>query len=318
MKIVVLDGHAGNPGDLSWAGFEALGELTVYDRTPAELLTERLAPAQAVLTNKVRLTRVEIQMAPRLRYIGVLATGHDVVDGAAARERGIAVTNIPAYGTTAVAQFAIGLLLEVCLQIGHHARAVAGGRWSAGPDWCFWDYPLMELAGKTMGIIGFGRIGRATGLIARALGLRVLACDPRPDEAGRAVAEYAGFDRLLDEADIIVLHCPLTPENRGLINRETLGRMKPGVIIINNSRGRLIVEADLAEALNCGQVYAAGLDVVSEEPIRPDNPLLTARNCLITPHISWASRESRQRLMTIAEANLRAFLKGESLNVVNL
>jgi len=317
MKIVVLDGYTLNPGDISWAGLEALGELIVYDRTSAGEMAERIRPAQAVLTTKTRLSRADLDQAPELRYIGVLATGHDAIDGVAARERGVPVTNIPAYATAAVAQFAIGLLLEICLQVGHHARVVAEGRWSTNPDWCFWDYPLLELAGKTMGIIGFGRIGQTTGLIAQALGLKVLACDPYPDKAGRAVAEYVELNRLLAEADIIALHCPLTPETRGLINHRTLSSMKRGVIIINNSRGQLIVEADLAEALRSGQVYAAGLDVVAEEPIRPDNPLLKAENCLITPHMSWTSRESRQRLMDTAEANLRAFLRGDPINVVN-
>ena len=318
MKIVVLDGYAENPGDLSWADLEALGELTVYDRTPAGEAAARIGAARAVLTNKTPLPRAVLEQAPRLEFICVLATGYNIVEVDAARERGIVVTNIPTYGTAAVGQFAIALLLEICHQVGHHSRAVAQGRWAESPDWSFWDYPLIELAGKTLGVIGFGRIGRTTGRIARALGMKVLACDEAPDPAGRELAEYVGLDRLLAEADVISLHCPLTPQTEGLINRGSLARMKDGVIIINNSRGPLIVEADLAEALDSGKVYAAGLDVVAHEPITADNPLLKARNCLITPHISWAPRESRQRLMDQAVANLKAFLGGAPINVVNL
>ena len=317
MKIVVLDGYAENPGDLSWAGLEALGEMTVFYRTPTEAVAERIGQAEAVLTNKTPLVRAALERCPRLRYIGVLATGYDIVDLAAAREKGLTVTNVPAYAAAAVGQFAIGLLLEICHHIGHHSQEVARGRWSAGPDWCFWDYPLIELAGKTMGIIGLGRIGQTTGRIARALGMTVLAVDQNQHPSGLALAEYVSLDHLLAQSDVIALHCPLTPETQGLINRAAIDRMKDGVIIINNSRGPLIVERDLAEALNRGKVYAAGLDVVDREPIAPDNPLLTARNCLITPHISWASVESRRRLMAVAAENLRAFQNGQRLNVVS-
>ena len=317
MKIVVLDGYTENPGDLSWEGLEALGELTVYDRTPPELVRERIGDAEAVYTNKVPLPREVIEDCSALRFIGVLATGYNVVDVAAARERGIPVCNVPTYGTAAVGQYAIAMLLEICHHVAHHSEAVHAGRWQQGPDWCFWDYPLIELDGKTMGIIGFGRIGRATGKIAKAMGMRVLAYDAFPCDEGRALGEYVPLDVLLADSDVITLHCPLFPKTRGIINRESIAKMKDGVILLNNSRGPLIVEEDLAAALNSGKVYAAGLDVVSDEPIRADNPLLSAKNCLITPHISWAPRESRRRLMDVAVENLRAFLAGRPVNVVN-
>jgi glycerate dehydrogenase len=318
MKIVVLDGYTENPGDLSWDAFEGLGDLRVYDRTPPERIPERIGDAEAVITNKAAITRRILEACPSVKYIGVLATGYNVVDTGAARERGIPVCNIPAYGTAAVGQFAIGLLLEICLHIGHHDDAVHRGRWEHSADWCFWDYPLIELAGKTMGIIGFGRIGRVTGGIARAMGMRVIACDPAgPQEGDSQGVPYVSPETLYAQSDVIVLHCPLSPGTEGLINRESIARMKEGVIIINNARGPLIVEQDLAEALNTGKVYGAALDVVSVEPIRGDNPLLTAKNCIISPHISWASRESRRRLMDIAADNLAAFIRGSPVNVVN-
>lgn len=317
MKIVILDGYTENPGDLSWEGFAALGELTVYERTAAADIVPRIGDAEIVYTNKTPITAETLAACPKLRYIGLLATGYNVVDVAAAKARGVAVTNIPTYGTAAVAQFAIAMLLEICHHVAHHSDAVHAGRWTANPDWCFWDYPLIELDGKTMGIIGFGRIGQATGRIARALGMRVLAYDSRPSDAGRAIAEYVPLDELLANSDVISLHCPLFPETEGIVNKANIARMKDGVILLNNSRGPLVVEQDLSDALNSGKVYAAGLDVVSTEPIRPDNPLLKAKNCFITPHISWAPRESRQRLMDIAVENLRAFLAGAPVNVVN-
>lgn len=317
MKIVILDGYTENPGDLSWEGFAALGELTVYERTAAADIVPRIGDAEIVYTNKTPITAETLAVCPNLRYIGLLATGYNVVDVAAAKARGVAVTNIPTYGTAAVAQFAIAMLLEICHHVAHHSDAVHAGRWTANPDWCFWDYPLIELDGKTMGIIGFGRIGQATGRIARALGMRVLAYDSRPSDAGRAIAEYVPLDELLAASDVISLHCPLFPETEGIVNKANIARMKDGVILLNNSRGPLVVEQDLSDALNSGKVYAAGLDVVSTEPIRPDNPLLKAKNCFITPHISWAPRESRQRLMDIAVENLRAFLAGAPVNVVN-
>ena len=318
MKIVVLDGYTENPGDLSWNGLESLGELTVYDRTQSDEIAARIRGAGAVYVNKVALDRETIFSAPDLKFIGVLATGYNVVDIAAARERGIAVCNIPTYGTAAVGQFAIAMLLEICHHVAHHSDAVHAGRWEQNADWCFWDYTLIELAGKTMGIIGFGRIGQTTGRIARALGMNVIAYDEYESGAGRALAEYTALDALFARSDVIALHCPLLPSTQGIINRENIAKMKDGVIILNNARGPLIVEQDLADALNSGKVYAAGLDVVSTEPIRGDNPLLKAKNCLITPHISWAPKESRQRLMEIAADNLRRFLEGSPVNVVNL
>jgi glycerate dehydrogenase len=239
------------------------------------------------------------------------------VDVACAREKGIPVSNVPTYGTAAVGQFAIALLLEICHHVAHHSAAVHQGRWASNPDWCFWDYPLIELAGKTMGIIGFGRIGQTTGRIAKAMGMTILAAGSRESEAGRAIADYVTLDELLERSDVVVLHCPLFPSTQGIINRETIARMKDGVILINNSRGPLVVEQDLADALNSGKIYAAGLDVVSTEPIRDDNPLLTARNCFITPHISWAPKEARQRILDTTCENLRAFLAGTPVNVVN-
>lgn len=317
MKIVVLDGYTLNPGDLNWNGIEALGEVTVYDRTPADKIIERIGDAQAVYTNKTPISRATLNACKNVRFIGVLATGYNVVDIAAAKEKGIPVCNIPTYGTAAVGQFAIALLLEICHHVAHHSNAVQEGRWESNPDWCFWDYPLIELAGKTMGIIGFGRIGQTTGAIAKAMGMKVIASDSHPNDAGRAIAEYVDLDTLLKTSDVISLHCPLFPETEGIINKDNIAKMKDGVIILNNSRGPLIVEQDLADALNSGKVYAAGLDVVSSEPIHGDNPLLKAKNCIITPHISWAPKESRQRLMDIAVNNLAQFLKGTPANVVN-
>lgn len=317
MKIVVLDGYTENPGDLSWSGLEALGETTVYDRTPADGIISRIGDAEAVYTNKTPISRATLDACKNVKFIGVLATGYNVVDVAAAKERGIPVCNIPTYGTDSVGQFAIALLLEICHHIGHHNEAVHAGRWENNQDWCFWDYPLIELSGKTMGIIGFGRIGQTTGRIAKALGMRVIAYDQYPNDSGRQIAEYVPLEELLAQSDVISLHCPLFPETEGMISRERIAKMKDGVILLNNSRGPLVVEQDLADALNSGKVYAAGLDVVSTEPIRSDNPLLKAKNCIVTPHISWAPKESRQRLMDIAVENLRAFVAGDPVNVVN-
>ena len=316
-KIVVLDGYTLNPGDLSWDSLKALGEVTVYDRTPAAETAARIGDADVVYTNKTPITRAILDACKNIRFIGVLATGYNVVDVVAAKEKGIPVCNIPTYGTAAVGQFAIALLLEICHHVAHHSDAVHGGRWESNADWCFWDYPLIELAGKTMGIIGFGRIGQATGAIAKALGMHVIANDSYPNDAGRAIAEYVDLDTLLKTSDVIALHCPLFPETEGIINKNNIAKMKDGVIILNNSRGPLVVEQDLADALNSGKVYAAGLDVVSSEPIKGDNPLLKAKNCIITPHISWAPKESRGRLMDIAVENLAQFVKGTPVNVVN-
>ena len=317
MKIVVLDGYTENPGDLSWGGFEAIGETVVYDRTPEEQIVERIGEAEIVILNKTPITRATLEACPGIKYIGVLATGYNVVDTDAARERGIPVCNIPSYGTASVGQFAIALLLEICHHIGAHSDSVHNGDWERSADWCYWNHPLIELDGKTMGIIGFGRIGQATGRIAKALGMKVIAYDAHPNDAGRALAGYVELDTLLATSDVIALHCPLFPETQGIIDRAAIAKMKDGVIILNNSRGPLIVEQDLADALDSGKVAAAGLDVVSTEPIRGDNPLLKAKNCIITPHISWAAREPRQRIMDMAVENLKAFLGGGAVNVVN-
>ena len=319
MKITVLDGFTENPGDLSWAALEKFGDFTVYDRTPrtpSEII-RRIGDAEIVITNKCPITREILDACPKIKYISVLATGYNVVDVQYAAEKGIPVSNVPTYGTEAVGQFAIALLLEICSRVAHHSEAVHAGRWESAPDWTFWDYPLIELAGKTMGIIGFGKIGQTTGRIAKAMGMRILATGSRETEAGRAIASYTDLDTLLRESDVIALHCPLFPSTEGIINRDTIAKMKDGVILINNSRGPLIVEQDLADALNSGKVYAAGLDVVSTEPIRGDNPLLHAKNCFITPHISWAPREARARILDISAQNLEAFLNGAPINVVN-
>lgn len=320
MDIVILDGYTENPGDLSWSELEALGTLTVYDRTSltdeAEII-KRIGNAPIVFTNKTPISRAVLDACPGIRFIGILATGYNIVDVAYAKEKGIPVSNVPSYGTASVSQFSIALLLEVCHHIGHHSESVRQGRWVSCPDWCYWDYPLIELEGKTMGIIGFGRIGQAEGRIARALGMKVLAYDLYPNEAGHTIAEYVSLDELYARSDVITLHCNLTAENTGMINRSSIAKMKDGVILINNARGQLINEQDVAEALNSGKMGAAGLDVVYTEPIRPDNPLLNAKNCIITPHISWAPRESRQRIMDTSVENLRAFLSGTAINVVN-
>ena len=320
MKIVVLDGHTENPGDLSWDELGALGELTVYDRTPVDdedEIIRRIGDAELVYTNKTPISRRVIDACPGMKFISLLATGYNVVDYVYAKEKGIPVTNVPAYGTASVSQFSIALLLEVCHHIGHHDASVHAGNWAGCVDWCYWDYPLIELEGKTIGIIGFGRIGQAEGRVARALGMEVLAYDVCPSDSGRAIGEYVDLDTLFARSDVVTLHCNLTPENTGLINRDSIARMKDGVILINNARGQLINEQDVADALNSGKMAAAGLDVVYTEPIREDNPLLKAKNCIITPHISWAPRESRQRIMDCAVANARAYIGGAPINVVN-
>lgn len=320
MKIVVLDGYTENPGDLSWGELEELGQVTVYDRsslTDENEAIERIGDAQIVYTNKTPVTKKVIDACPNIKMISVLATGYNVVDYEYAKEKGIPVTNVPAYGTASVSQFAIALLLEICHHIGHHNKTVHDGRWENCDDWCYWDYPLIELAGKTLGIIGFGRIGQSTGRIAGAMGMKVIAFDNMPNDAGREIAEYVDLDTLLSTSDVIALHCPLFPSTQGIINKENIAKMKDGVILLNNSRGPLVVEQDLADALNSGKIAAAGLDVVSTEPIRGDNPLLKAKNCIITPHISWAPKESRQRIMDCAVQNAKAFLAGAPVNVVN-
>ena len=317
MKIVILDGYTENPGDLSWESMEKLGELKVYNRTPTNQIVERIGDADAVIVNKTPISAQTIAACTGIKYIGVLATGYNIVDVEAAKVKKIKVTNVPTYGTAAVGQFAIALLLEICHHVGHHSKAVLEGRWEKNPDWCFWDYPLIELADKTIGIIGFGRIGQTTATIAKAMGMNVLAFDEHPNDTGKAIADYVSLDELYAKSDVISLHCPLFPSTEGIINKNSIAKMKNGIIILNNSRGPLIVEQDLADALNSGKVYAAGLDVVSTEPVKAGNPLLKAKNCLITPHISWAPKESRQRLMDIAVSNLESYISGNPINMVN-
>ena len=320
MKIVVLDGYTENPGDLSWEPIGALGELTVYDRTSYvedPIIVERIGNADIVLTNKTPISRATIDACPNLKLIAMLATGYNVVDYNYAKEKGIPVVNVPTYGTQIVGQYAVGLLLEICSHYGAHDQSVKAGEWANNIDWCYWNYPMIELYGKTAGVIGLGRIGQATAKILNAMDMKVLAFDTFQSEAGKALAEYVDLDTLLAQSDVIFLHCPLFPATEGIINKDNIAKMKDGVIIINNSRGQLVVEQDLADALNSGKVYAAGLDVVSTEPIKENNPLLTAKNCLITPHISWAAQASRQRIMDIAASNLKAFIDGNPVNIVN-
>ena len=321
MKIVVLDGYTENPGDLSWAGLEALGEVTVYDRTAyaeSPLIAERIGDAEIVVMNKTPISKETIDKCPNIKLIAVLATGYNVVDYNYAKEKGIPVCNVPTYGTASVSQFSIALLLEICHHIGHHSQTVFDGKWQNNIDWCYWDHPLIELDGKTMGIIGFGRIGQAEGRIAKAMGMRVFAYDLHPSDAGREIGEYVDLETLFRESDVITLHCNLTPENTGMINRDSIAKMKDGVLLINNARGQLIVEQDVADALNSGKLGGCAVDVVYTEPIREDNPLLKAKNCIITPHISWAPKESRQRIMDCAVANVKAYQEGAPINVVNL
>jgi glycerate dehydrogenase len=317
MKIVVLDGYALNPGDLTWDSLKQIGAVEIHDRTPADLVVARAKEAEIVLTNKTPLNRTTLSQLPALKYIGVLATGYNIVDTEAARERGIVVTNIPTYGTASVAQFAMALLLELCHHVGLHGEAVRNGEWSRNPDWSFWKTPLVELSGKTMGIIGFGRIGRQTGAIAAALGMRVVANDASevnaPDYPG---FEWMALDRIVSEVDVLSLHCPLFAENKGMINKQRLGRMKRSAFLLNTSRGPLVVDEDLADALNEGVIAGAGLDVLSVEPPVSSNPLLSAKNCIVTPHIAWATREARTRLLDIAVENIRGFISGRVVNAV--
>ena len=317
MKIVVLDGYTTNPGDLSWAEFEKLGELTVYDRTPADLIVSRIGDAEIVILNDPQITRGVLDACPNVKYIGIMSTGYDGIDTAAAREKGVPVANVPAYGTTSVAQFTLALLLEVCHNIGRHSDAVKKGAWTESEDFCFWNHPLIELAGKTMGVIGFGKIGREVARLAKAFGMKVMAYGPRYKADENADVPGVSLDELLKSSDVISLNCPLNEENRGMINKETIGKMKDGVIIINSSRGALINEKDLSDALASGKVFCAAVDVLSTEPPTPDNPLLHSENCIITPHIAWAPVEARKRLIDTTLANLKGFLEGNPINIVN-
>ena len=316
MNIVVLDGYTLNPGDLCWDALRALGSCEIFDRTAPDQILARCASAEIVLTNKVPVTRDTIASLPGLRYIGVLATGHNIVDSAAARERGIPVTNVPDYSTRSVAQLTFALLLELTHHAGHHAQTVRDGRWSRSLDFCYADFSLIELDGLALGLVGYGRIGREVAKIARAFGLRILVhTRTRPAEPAADV-EFVSLDALLQQSDIVSLHCPLTPETKALINAERLAMMKPAAFLLNTSRGPLIDEAALADALNSGRLAGAALDVLSTEPPPVSNPLITAKNCLITPHIAWASAAARKRLMKIAVSNLQMFLDGKPQNVV--
>jgi len=315
MRIVVLDGYTLNPGDLSWAPLEALGDCAVHDHTARHETLHRAQGAQIILTNKTVLDRPILEQLPQLKYVGVLATGYNVVDVAACGERKIVVTNVPRYGTSSVAQMVFALLLELAQHVGHHAQTVRDGRWSAGRDFCYWDFPLVELEGLTMGIVGLGRIGTTVGRLARAFGMKVLAHDALPQEPQEDV-RLVSLEELLASSDVVTLHCPLTEQTRELIDARRLAMMKPTAFLINTSRGPVIQERDLAEALNAGRLGGAGLDVLAVEPPPADNPLLRARNCLIAPHIAWATRSARKRLLDIAVANVKAFLEGRPLNVV--
>lgn len=321
MKIVVLDGYTENPGDISWEPLEELGEVTVYDRTSYEespLIAERIGDAEIVVMNKTPISRETIDKCPGIKAIAVLATGYNVIDYEYAKEKGIPVMNVPVYGTDNVSQFAVSLLMEVCSHIGHHSDSVHAGEWAGNPDWCYWHYPMIEVSGKTAGIIGLGRIGVNTAKILKAMNVRVIAYDAHQSDAGKAVAEYVDLEELLAQSDFIFLHCPLFPSTEGIINKENIARMKDGVILINNSRGPLVKEQDLADALNSGKVAAAALDVVSTEPIKSDNVLLSAKNCIITPHISWATKEARERIMNTTAENIKSVIDGAPIHVVNM
>ncbi len=318
MKIVVLDGYTLAADGNSWDALLPLGEVEVHDRSSPEEIAQRANGAAVLITNKARIPAAVIDAAPALRFIAVSATGFDCVDVAAASRIGIAVANVPEYGTDSVAQFTFALLLELCHHVGKHAEAVQHSEWTRAPDFCFWKVPLLELAGRTMGVVGFGRIGRRVGQLAHAFGMHVLGysrshVEPPADQP----FAWAGLDELFAHADVISLHCALTPETAGLVNRERLQRVRPGALLLNTARGGLVVEPGLAEALNAGRLAGAAVDVVSEEPIRPDNPLLSARHCLITPHLAWATREARRRLLDATVANVASFLAGRPTNVVN-
>ncbi|MDL2314301.1 D-2-hydroxyacid dehydrogenase [Desulfovibrio sp. OttesenSCG-928-C14] len=318
MKIVILEGIAANPGDCNWDAFKGLGELTVYDRTPRDKIVERIGDAEIVLCClESGLTREVLDACPNIKYIGLMSAGYNYCDVAAAKEKGIPACNIPTYGPYTVAQFTISLLLEICSNVGHYNQKVYDGTWAKTGYWFYMDKPLIELAGKTMGVIGLGRIGKYTARMAKAFGMNILAYDEYPDDEGRSIAEYVDLDTLYAKSDVIALHTPLFESNRNMINKNSIAKMKDGVIILNTARGPLVSEQDLADALNSGKVAAAGLDTTASEPVEADNPLMKAKNCFITPHIAWAPQESRQRLINLAADNIRAFLDGKPINVVN-
>ena len=317
MKIVILDGYAENPGDLSWDGVRAFGEVTVYDRTPAEKILERAQGADILVTNKTPLTKDTLAQLPNLKLIALLSTGYNVVDCAWAKEHGIPVSNIPAYSTESVAQLVFAFILAHCRQVERHSRSVLAGDWAASRDFCYTLTPLTDIEGKTIGLVGYGSIGKAVARIALAFGMRVLATSRSHTQGTDGQVQFCALDTLLQESDFVSLHCPLTPETEGLVNAGFLSTMKPNAFLINTSRGPVVDEAALASALNQGQIAGAGLDVLGKEPPEADNPLFTAKNCLITPHIAWASKETRQRLMDIFTDNIRAFCEGHPQNVVN-
>ena len=316
MKIVVLDGHTLNPGDLSWSALEALGEVTLHVRTPPAEVAARCAEAEIIITNKALVPREVIASLPKLHFIAVTATGFNIVDAIAAKERGIPVSNVPLYGTRAVSQFTIAMLLELCHNVGAHADSVRAGEWVKSADWCYSRYPLLELDGLTFGVVGWGRIGQATADIALAMGMKIIAASrsPKPPKDG---VEFVDMDTLFRRADVVSLHCPLTPETKALVNAERLALMKPTAFLLNSSRGLLLDEAAVAAALNSGRIAAAALDVLSTEPPKADNPLLAAKNCLITPHQAWAAKAARARLLDTTVANVKAFVSGTPQNVVN-
>ena len=318
MKIVILDGHALNPGDLSWDFLNQFGSVTVYERTPDELIVPRIGDADIILLNKCPITAATLDACPSIKLICVLATGYNVVDTAAAKAKNIPVCNVPDYGTAAVAQFTFALLLELCHQVGHHGKTVREGKWCNCPDFCYWDTPQMELAGKTMGIIGFGRIGRAVGKIANAFGMKVIAYNRSQCEEGQAIGEYVSLETLLTTADVISLHCPLSAENTGMINAEAIRKMKDGAILINTARGPLVDESALRAALESGKLRGAACDVISQEPMKENNPLKDAPNCIVTPHMAWAPIESRKRIQDCTQRSIRAFLDGNPINTVNM
>lgn len=318
MKIVVLDGYTLNPGDLNWDDLKKIGDLVVYDRTPVEEIADRAAGAEIVFTNKAPLSKDTLNKLPSLKYIGVLATGYNIVDTETAKANGVIVCNVPGYGTTSVVQMTFALLLELCLHVQRHSDAVMNGKWTSSPDWCFWDHPLVELAGKTIGIIGFGNIGKQVGDVATAFGMNILGNSRhRTDQSHRKNFAWADVEELLEKSDVVSIHCPLFPETKGLINKERLSLMKSSAFLLNTSRGPIIVEEDLADALNNNVIAGAGIDVLSTEPPRAGSQLFGAKNCIITPHIAWATKEARARLMQTTVNNLNSFLKGNPVNVVN-
>lgn len=321
MKIVILDGYTANPGDLSWSALEELGEVSCYERTVPDQVLERIGDAEAVITNKVAFTADHLHQLPRLKYIGVTATGFNIIDVEAAREQGITVTNIPAYSTASVAQLTFALLLEMTQQVGLHAAATAAGKWTAAPDFCFRETPLLELEGLTLGLVGFGQIAQRVNRIARAFGMQIVVTTRNPDKymgnLMNAKTQFVELEELLKTSDVVSLHCPLTAETERLLNAERLAMMKSSALLINTSRGAMIDESALADALNAGRLGGAGLDVLSDEPPAADNPLLSARNCFVTPHIAWATEAARKRLLEVTAANLKAFVRGKPLNVVS-